>query len=450
MLGQARLQVLRTMMAGTQRRKSLPVTLGQNGRMLHQVKNNKVIRGQTRSVLLLKAKNKKLIRGQARCLLLQQRKKLTPGVLKGAMGMMGVGTMLARLLGANQVPQVEIKNLLGTSQNMVMIMLDMVGVDLDVGIVAEVGEGLGTVDLHGMEEATQMMDQVEEGLKISGTVGIPMVAEEGVEDALVEVIAIKVTTLDQETEMVAVGALAAEAEAVVVVTETMEMTTMREGPPVKTAVVAGLTLLPGMLIKREVLKKIKLSQLANPAGGVTTMIVGELQNHLVEMIRQERRTETTPGVKTSHLLAMDPLSWVSGLLLLAAPQLVEELLAMGPLSWASGVLLLVTPPLVLEDPQAEEDHGERAMKIAGILQKELEAQKVVRRRKDPGTRPKGAGAKAAVAAVPGTRRPVVDGTATRAGMPAMVVAVSGKLVPESAVPDSGVYIRVSAMHVSAL
>lgn len=288
--------------------------------------------------------------------------------------MMGVGTMLARLLGANQVPQVEIKNLLGTSQNMVMIMLDMVGVDLDVGIVAEVGEGLGTVDLHGMEEATQMMDQVEEGLKISGTVGIPMVAEEGVEDALVEVIAIKVTTLDQETEMVAVGALAGEAEAVVVVTKTMEMTTMREGPPVKTAVVAGLTLLPGMLIKREVLKKIKLSQQANPAGGVTTMIVGELQNHLVEMIRQERRTETTPGVKTSHLLAMDPLSWVSGLLLLAAPQLVEELLAMGPLSWASGVLLLVTPPLVLEDPQAEEDHGERAMKIAGILQKELEAQ----------------------------------------------------------------------------
>lgn len=77
-------------------------------------------------------------------------------------------------------------------------------------------------------------------------------------------------------------------------------------------------------------------------------------------------------------------------------------------------------------------------------------QKVVRRRKDSGTRPKGAGAKAAVAAVPGTRRPVVDGTATRAGMPAMVVAVGDKLVPESAVPDFGVYIRVSAMHVSAL
>ena len=416
------------------------------------MKNNKVIRGQTRPVLLLKAKSKKLIHGQARCLLLQQRKKLTPGVLKGAMGMMGVGTMLARLLGANQVPQVEIKNLLGTSQNMVMIMLDMVGVDLDVGIVAEVGEGLGTVDLHGMEEATQMMDQVEEGLKISGTVGIPMVAEEGVEAALVEVIAIKATTLGQEMGMVSVGALAGETEAVVVVTETMEMTTMREGPPVKTEVVAGLTLLPGMLIKREALKRINLSQRASPAGGVATTIAGELQNHLVEMIRQERRTETTPGVKTSHPLAMDPLSWVSGLLLLAALQLVEELLAMDPLSWVSGVLLLATLLLVLEDPQAkEEDHGERAMKIAGIRQKEPEAQKVVQRRKDPGTRPKGAGAKVAVAAVPGTRRPVADGTATRAGMPAMVVAVGGKLVPESAVPDFGVYIRVSAIaRLSAL
>ena len=77
-------------------------------------------------------------------------------------------------------------------------------------------------------------------------------------------------------------------------------------------------------------------------------------------------------------------------------------------------------------------------------------QKVVRRRKDPGTRLKGAGAKAEVAAVLGTRWPVADGTATRAGMPAMVGAVGGKLVPESAVPDFGVYIRVSAMHVSAL
>lgn len=308
-------------MAGTQRRKSLPVTLGQNGRMLHQVKDNKVIRGQVKLVLLLKAKNKKLIRGQARCLLLQQRKKLTLGILKGAMGMMGVGTMLARL-GVKQVPQVEIKNLLGTSQSMVMIVLDLVGVDLDVGIAAEVGEGLGIVDLHGMEEATQMMDQVEEGLKITGTGGILMVAEEGVEDALAVVIAIKVTTLVQETEMVAVGAQAGETEAVVVVTGTMEMTTMREGPPVKTVVVAGLTLLPGVLIKREALKKINLPQKASPAGGMTTMMAGELQNHLVEMIRQERGTETTPGVKTSHLLVMDPLSWVSGVLLLATLQLV--------------------------------------------------------------------------------------------------------------------------------
>lgn len=74
----------------------------------------------------------------------------------------------------------------------------------------------------------------------------------------------------------------------------------------------------------------------------------------------------------------------------------------------------------------EEDHGERAMKIPGIRQKEPEAQKVVRRRKDPGTRPKGAGAKAAVAAVPGTRWPVADGTAARAGTPAVMVVVGGK------------------------
>ena len=51
-------------------------------------------------------------------------------------------------------------------------------------------------------------------------------------------------------------------------------------------------------------------------------------------------------------------------------------------------------------------------------------QKVVIRRKDLGTRLKGAG-----------RQVVVDGIATRAGgMPAVVVA-GGKLVPESAAPD---------------
>ena len=56
-------------------------------------------------------------------------------------------------------------------------------------------------------------------------------------------------------------------------------------------------------------------------------------------------------------------------------------------------------------------------------------QKVVLRRKDLGTRLKGAGAKEAAAAVLGTRQMVVDGTATRAGTP-VVVAAGGKLARE--------------------
>lgn len=93
------------------------------------------------------------------------------------------------------------------------------------------------------------------------------------------------------------------------------------------------------------------------------------------------------------------------------------------------MLLLVTLQ------QVEEDHGERAVMMAGIRQKELEVQKVVLGRKDLRTRPKGAGAKEAVVAVPGTRQVVVDGTAaTRVGMLAVVV-VGGKLAPESAAPD---------------
>ena len=58
-----------------------------------------------------------------------------------------------------------------------------------------------------------------------------MAAEEA-DDGLAVVIAMKVTTLVQETGMVAVGALAGETEAAVVVTET-GMITMRAGPPVK-------------------------------------------------------------------------------------------------------------------------------------------------------------------------------------------------------------------------
>jgi hypothetical protein len=222
-----------------------------------------------------------------------------------------------------------------------------------------------------------MMDQVEK------------VAEEEAEDALVGVIAVKTTTLDQETGMLAVGALAGETEAEVVVIET-RMTTMREGPPVKIEVVAGLSRRTGMLA-REALKEIKLSHKATPAGAVTKMIAGELQNHLVEMIKQERRMETIPGVKTSHLHHQ---SWASGVLHLAT--LVQEdlgeratkespaggvtkmiagerqnhlvemirqerrtettpgvktshLLAVHPLSWVSGVLLLLTLQLVEGD-----------------------------------------------------------------------------------------------------
>jgi len=82
---------------------------------------------------------------------------------------------------------------------------------------------------------------------------------------------------------------------------------------------------------------------ASPAGGVTKMIAGERQNLLVEMIRQARRMETPPGVITSHLLAVDPLSWVSGVLLLPTLQLVE---GVDPLSSVSGALLLSALQLV--------------------------------------------------------------------------------------------------------
>lgn len=42
------------------------------------------------------------------------------------------------------------------------------------------------------------------------------------------------------------------------------------------------------------------------------MIAGERQNHMVEMIRQERMMEITPGTKPNHLWVMDLLSLVSG------------------------------------------------------------------------------------------------------------------------------------------
>jgi len=113
--------------------------------------------------------------------------------------------------------------------------------------------------------------------------------------------------------------------------------------------------------------------------------------------------ETTPGVIASHLLGVDHLTLVNGVLLLVTLQ------------------------------QAEEDHGERAMRMAGIRQKEPEVQ-VALRRKDLWTRQKGVGAKEVAAAVPGTKQMVVDGTAARARTQAVVVA-GGKLGQESAVPD---------------
>jgi hypothetical protein len=188
-----------------------------------------------------------------------------------------------------------------------------------------------------------MMDQVEKGLKV---------AEEEVEGVLVEVIAIKATTLGQETGMEAVGALAGETEAEVVVTET-RMTTMREGPPVKMVVVVGLSRRTGMPAKRETPKEIKLFHKATPAGEVTKMIAGELRSHLVEVIRQERRMETTPGIKTSHLLAVDHLSWASG---------VVHLLAVDHLSWASGVVHLATLLLAEVEDLLGEDRGETTKK----------------------------------------------------------------------------------------
>uniref|UniRef100_A0A0A9D566 Uncharacterized protein n=1 Tax=Arundo donax TaxID=35708 RepID=A0A0A9D566_ARUDO len=169
-------------------------------------------------------------------------------------------------------------------------------------------------------EATEMMNQVVKGLKATGIGGILMVEEDEGEDALGEVIVIKVTTLGQE--MVVVGALAGVIGAEVV-SETGTIT-MREGPSVK--VVAGLNLLTGIPTKGAVME-IKLSQKASLAGGLTTMIAGECQKYLVGMIRQERVMETTHGVKTVHLL----LSWVS--------------LAVLPRMLPHGVLL-VTPRLV--------------------------------------------------------------------------------------------------------
>lgn len=166
------------------------------------------------------------------------------------------------------------------------------------------------------------MNQVVKGLKSHGAGGILMVVEEEAEVALGKATVAKVAaTLG--LEMVAVGGLAGEMVAVAV-TET-GTATMSKGPSVKA--VAGR---PTGMAAKGAAKEVKHLQKASPAG--------KRKIRLVEMIRQERVMQTTPGVRTDHL----PLSWVSQAVMLT--------------SLAHGVLLVAEVP------------GERAMTIAGIPQ----------------------------------------------------------------------------------
>lgn len=207
-----------------------------------------------------------------------------PGKVKGGMKIVEVGIVLAphggirNLLGVNQASQVESRNQLGAIQRMVMITVDMVGVDLDEEIEAEGEEEvLVIVDPHGAEEVTEMMSHMERDLKIAGTHEILMVAEEEEEDALAEVIAIKVITMVRVTTMTEPGALAGETGTRMVAKIGTEM--MTEDRSVKIEVVAGPNLRTGMPTKD------------SPAGGVTKMTAGERQNLLVEMTRQEKTME---------------------------------------------------------------------------------------------------------------------------------------------------------------
>ena len=128
-----------------------------------------------------------------------------------------------------------------------MIMVETVGVDLDVDIEAEGEEGiLGMVVPHGMEAT---MNQVVKGLKSHGAGGILMVVEEEAEVALGKATVAKVAaTLG--LEMGAVGCLAGEM-VTVVVTKTGTVT-MSKGPSVKA--VAGH---PTGVAAKEVVKEVK-------------------------------------------------------------------------------------------------------------------------------------------------------------------------------------------------
>ncbi|KAF8715860.1 hypothetical protein HU200_026817 [Digitaria exilis] len=355
-----------------------------------KVASTEVVAGTTPRQKTLLVKSKKLILGQARALHLR-RKLMIPGVVKEGLitskkliliaGVLAPQVGTRSLLGANQISLQEARSPLGTSQGLVMIMVEMVGVDLDVDIAAEGEEGiLGIVDPCGMQ-GTEMMNQAVKGLKRHGTGGISMVAEEEAEAVLGEVIETRVTTtLDQE--MVAVGALTGEM-VTVVVTET-GVITISKGLSVMA--VAGLPI--GMPTK-EAAKEVKLLRKASPAG--------KAKIRLVETVREERVTQTTPGARTDHL----PLSWVSQAVILT--------------SLAHGVLLAVE----LEVP------GEKATKIAGTLREQPTkrsrhgevGRKLLRRKMMMAHGEKAVrGVAAKEVAVPGTKRRMVRGTATRVVM----------------------------------
>ena len=94
-----------------------------------------------------------------------------------------------------------------------MIMVETVGVDLDVDIEAEGEEGILGMVPHGMEEATGTMNRVAKGLKSHGAGGVLKVAEVEAVVALGKATEAKVAaTLG--LEMVAVGGLAGEMVAV--------------------------------------------------------------------------------------------------------------------------------------------------------------------------------------------------------------------------------------------
>jgi hypothetical protein len=301
-----------------------------------------------------------MIHGIVRGVMMTAR-KLTPGVLARQVG-------IRNFLGANLISLWGTRNLLGTTQGSVTMTMRIIEVDLDVEIEAEGEEGiLGMVVGHHGMEAIETMNQVAEGLESHGTEGTLMVAEEEAEVVLGEVTVTRATTSGQE--MVAAGALAGEMVAAVVTgTGTITM----NDPSVK--VVAGPSpSLPIGMPTKEMAKEIKLSRKASPAGKHKTP--------LVEMVRQERVMQTTPGVRTDHLhLALGALP-------------VEEL--------------------------AAEVLGERATRMAGTQREDQPKRSlhgVVGQKRLPRKRTKvvrGTGAKEEVVSVPGIKGQMMHGTATR-------------------------------------